>query len=635
MVNTPRKTFPELQALSAPVVDSDVLAVYRSPGPAKRTTASVLKTYAQTGLGTMATQNANAVAITGGSITGITDLAVTDGGTGSSTAADARTALAVVGTAALAATNGAGLVGYQTSGLTVDEALNESRSLVSFGLVPDDRSAGVATANVAAWAAAKAFMEAGGRVDHGPHEFAIDDYLSGPTPAPGTTFAYTTVPKVSAFYQRTDNREILRFNNTQSDPLDYSTRLVAERCFIGGFIARWANSQPVANTRAIAIAFRAGGNIPDGARDIIIGPGLELMNGRDGVVIHPDTVTSAFNFPVWGIQIHAPRFTSGASGTLIKLGNFGSTGGAPAISIYDPFCDCTSNLGSVPLMDFQAVSGLFVPNAEFGNSDGTTIKTTSCRNAFFVTPRWEFANLASNGKLVDVSGENSRIVFEAPELNRSTFTIGVGNDASWYSCFDGYIEIRNPIIDDLTVTSGRLVGMTPSRTGSGLQGRVKMTGQPAATGSAVTDPTKFRWGQNFGDGHLLFRAGAVQSLTFVMTLTASLGFVPVEPLRMVRAPQDGYLIGMKYEFVDATRTPIAVTAGSGVMTARVNGTGTPSGADSSFNSTTNSTGGDLAFLPNLGTFLSGDLLSPNIYTDGSLTISSPGSVVVTLYVAYY
>jgi hypothetical protein len=33
MATTPRKTFPELQALSAPVVDSDVLAVYRSPVP--------------------------------------------------------------------------------------------------------------------------------------------------------------------------------------------------------------------------------------------------------------------------------------------------------------------------------------------------------------------------------------------------------------------------------------------------------------------------------------------------------------------------------------------------------------------------------------------------------------------------
>jgi len=45
------------------------------------------------GLGSMSTQAANSVAITGGSITGITDIAVADGGTGASTAANARTNL--------------------------------------------------------------------------------------------------------------------------------------------------------------------------------------------------------------------------------------------------------------------------------------------------------------------------------------------------------------------------------------------------------------------------------------------------------------------------------------------------------------------------------------------------------------
>jgi len=52
------------------------------------------------GLGTIATQAAGAVAITGGSVTGITDLAVADGGTGGSTAA---TALANLTSTTLAA----------------------------------------------------------------------------------------------------------------------------------------------------------------------------------------------------------------------------------------------------------------------------------------------------------------------------------------------------------------------------------------------------------------------------------------------------------------------------------------------------------------------------------------------------
>jgi hypothetical protein len=71
---------------SSPTLAGTPLAPTAAPGTSTTQIATTAFVQNVAGsLGTMSTQNANAVAITGGTVVGITDLAVADGGTGAST----------------------------------------------------------------------------------------------------------------------------------------------------------------------------------------------------------------------------------------------------------------------------------------------------------------------------------------------------------------------------------------------------------------------------------------------------------------------------------------------------------------------------------------------------------------------
>ena len=111
--NAIRQLMADLKEFQAGTVASNQLAI--AGGGTGATTAADART--NLGLGTMATQAASNVAITGGSIAGITDLAVADGGTGASTAADARTNLGL-GTIATQSASNVAITGGSITGIT-------------------------------------------------------------------------------------------------------------------------------------------------------------------------------------------------------------------------------------------------------------------------------------------------------------------------------------------------------------------------------------------------------------------------------------------------------------------------------------------------------------------------------------
>ena len=108
-------------------------------------------THTLTGVGTMAEQNANNVAITGGSVTGITDLAILDGGTGASTAANALTNLGAYpasnpngytsNTGTVTSVSGTGTV----SGLTLSGTVTTAGNLTLGGAITGFATSGANT----------------------------------------------------------------------------------------------------------------------------------------------------------------------------------------------------------------------------------------------------------------------------------------------------------------------------------------------------------------------------------------------------------------------------------------------------------------------------------------------------------
>ncbi len=497
------------------------------------------------------------------------------------------------------------------------DKLSETVTLEDLGLVPNNPRA--AANNVTFWAArVKPLLDAGGTIYHGPLAFYIDDALPGPT---GTNWAYITVPGPSKFIQRTDNREIMRFDCSQRDPADYGSRTCPSNFYLGGFGLQWERDQPVANTRAIGVAFRSSGDVPDGLWAGRFGPGFTLINGRDGIAVHPDTIVAAHNFPIWGCVIDSPRMAGAASGSLLRLGNFGR-GGAPKIVVCGaPYANAAGNDGSVPILHFEKVSGVALYDFEFNRCRQNAVLFNNCRQCLMVSPRWEMVDIqASDIAVVRGVGGACRLEIVQPEFQSVSVNIR-GGKAYLFESWAGEVSIRAPSILGVSVTGGLLFAAWP-RSG----GRVTFSGKPSVPPSA-----DFAMADAAADGGGI-GADNVQAVQLILSpLAPGADQAMFDPLKAYRAPQEGYLLGLHYEFIGNDGRPAAITGGAGAVSLFINGTAARS---AQFDTATGSGDRTVHFAPMATRFAQGDSINAGLASARSLRLSAPASLKVTAYLAF-
>jgi hypothetical protein len=159
------------------------------------------------GLGTIATQAASNVAITGGSIAGITDLAIADGGTGASNATDARTNLGL-GTLAtqngtFSGTSSGTNTGDQTIALTGDVTGTGTSTFAA--TIADDAVTGAKLADSSATVVS-------GNAPSGVGAFTGQQWLNSNT---GFTYIWD-----GSLWQRTAGLQTITFSDTT--PLNFT-----------------------------------------------------------------------------------------------------------------------------------------------------------------------------------------------------------------------------------------------------------------------------------------------------------------------------------------------------------------------------------------------------------------------------